>query len=66
MVTDIEYRKQGLGQKVIEKAIEIAKENKCYKVILQSGIKRSNAHSFYEKLGFAGGTKKAFDMRLEY
>ncbi|MBP5437136.1 MAG: GNAT family N-acetyltransferase [Treponema sp.] len=64
VVTDKNYRKQGLGKRLIEKAIETAKENNCYKVILLSGIARKEAHQFYEKIGFNGESKKAFDMRI--
>ena len=66
VVTDERYRKRGLGKKLIEMAICKAKENGCYKVMLQSGIKRTQAHAFYEKLGFDSSTKKAFDLRLNY
>ena len=66
VVTDKDHRKQGLAKKVIEKAVEFARQHKCYKVILQSGIARKEAHQFYEKLGFNGNSKKAFDMRLKY
>ena len=65
VVTDKDYRKQGLASKVIDMAVSYAKEKGCYKVILQSGIARVNAHRFYEKKGFDGNSKKAFDMRLE-
>lgn len=64
VVTDSNYRKQGLGRKVIEMAIDDAKEHNCYKAILQSGCQRTEAHKFYEKLGFNGNKKKAFDLRL--
>jgi GNAT superfamily N-acetyltransferase len=64
VVTDEDYRRIGIGKKLMEMAIEYAKENNCYKVILQSGIKRTEAHRFYEKLGFDGETKKAFDLRI--
>ena len=64
VVTDKNYRKRGLGRKVIEKAIETAKKNNCYKIILMSGIARKEAHEFYKNLGFNGETKKAFDMRI--
>ena len=65
VVTDQNYRKQGLARKVIEMAIEDAKANNCYKVILQSNCKRTEAHKFYENLGFDGNLKKAFDLRLK-
>ena len=64
VVTDKDFRKQGLGKKVINKAVETAKANGCYKVILMSGIARKEAHQFYESLGFVSETKKAFDMRI--
>ncbi|MBR4579964.1 MAG: GNAT family N-acetyltransferase [Lachnospiraceae bacterium] len=65
VVTDKDYRNLGLASKVMDMAIAFAKEQHCYKVILQSGMKRTEAHKFYEKKGFNGESKKAFDMRLE-
>ncbi|MCI5519543.1 MAG: GNAT family N-acetyltransferase [Treponema sp.] len=65
VVTDSEYRGQGLGRKVMEMAIEFARENNCYKVILQSASFRKEAHQFYENLGFDGESKKAFIMKLK-
>ena len=65
VVTDQEYRNRGLASRVIDMAIEFAKKHHCYKVILQSGAARTDAHRFYESKGFNGESKKAFDMRLE-
>ncbi len=65
VVTDKEYRKRGLASKVIDMAISFAKEHHCYKVILQSGMSRTEAHRFYENNGFNGTSKRAFDMRLQ-
>lgn len=65
VVTDREYRNRGLGSRVIGMAVGFAKERRCYKVILQSGKARTEAHRFYERTGFDGESKKAFDMRLE-
>ena len=64
VVTDAAYRKQGLARKVIEMATEDARANNYYKVILQSNCKRTEAHKFYENLGFDGNLKRAFDLRL--
>ena len=64
VVTDKDYRKQGLASRVIDMAVEFAKENDCYKALLQSGKSRTEAHQFYENKGFNGEAKKAFDMRL--
>ena len=65
VVTDSEYRGQGLGRKVMEMAIEFARKNNCYKVILQSASFRKEAHQFYKNLGFDGESKKAFIMKLK-
>ena len=63
--TDKDYRKRGLASGVIDMAIAFAKDHHCYKVILQSGMARTEAHQFYKSKGFNGDSKKAFDMRLE-
>ena len=52
VVTDEGYRKQGLASNVIDLAISYAKEKNCYKVVLQSGSARTEAHRFYESKGY--------------
>ena len=64
VVTDKNFRKQGLGKKVMEKAIEFAREKNCYKVILESGAWRTEAHQFYRNLGFDDTAKKSFLLKL--
>ena len=64
MITDVEYRRKGIGKTVMENAIKYAKEQNCYKVILHSGNKRTEAYPFYEKSGFDGSSKKAFEIRF--
>ena len=65
VVTDKEHRRLGLASRVLDMAISFAKERRCYKVILQSGINRTEAHRLYKSKGFSGESKKAFDMRLD-
>lgn len=65
VVTDAAYRRRGLARQVLQEAIRIAREKGCYKVMLQSGAGRTQAHSLYESLGFDGQAKRAFDLRLE-
>jgi len=60
VVTRPEARMRGLGRACLTKAIEFAKENGCYKIMLLSGSKRLDAHKFYESLGFSGDKKKGF------
>ena len=64
VITDEKYRNKGIGKKVIEMAIEYGKQNNCYKIILQSSYKRKKNHIFYEKCGFDGDSKKAFEIRF--
>lgn len=65
VVTDQAYRNKGLASRVLDMAVEFAKSRRCYKAILQSGKARTGAHRLYERKGFDGSSKKAFDMRLE-
>jgi len=64
VIIDKNYRKKGIGKNLMEKVIEYAKECNCYKVIIQSGKERKIAHKFYEKIGFNGKSKKAFELRF--
>ena len=65
VVTDQAYRNRGLASRVMDMAIDFARKRHCYKIVLQSGKARADAHRFYESKGFDGESKKAFDMRLE-
>jgi ribosomal protein S18 acetylase RimI-like enzyme len=64
VITDAGCRRAGIGRAIMEKAVEFAKSNDCYKVLLQSSVKREEAHRFYESIGFSGTTKKGFERRL--
>ena len=46
------YQKQGIGKKLIDSCIIIAKEKKCHRIRLESGNQRKESHQFYEHLGF--------------
>lgn len=46
------YRRQGIGRLMMLDAMEKAKEQGCYKLMLSSDKKRLMAHKFYKKLGF--------------
>ena len=64
VVTDEKWRGKGFGSLLLKKAIELAKEQNCYKVFLESGITRTGAHDFYRSLGFDDTSKKAFIIRF--
>lgn len=45
-------RGRGIGIAMIERALQIAGDAGCYKVMLSSNLKRMDAHRFYESIGF--------------
>jgi len=65
VITNDKYRKMGIGKKIIKMAVEYGKQNNCYTIILKSNVKRTEAHKFYEKCGFNGNSKKAFELKFE-
>jgi ribosomal protein S18 acetylase RimI-like enzyme len=46
------YQNQGIGKKLINSCIPLAKEKKCHRIRLESGNKRKESHLFYKHLGF--------------
>ena len=44
-----EYRKKGLGKLLINNLVQVCKDRKCYKILLDCSIELIN---FYEKCGF--------------
>jgi len=60
VVTDPDFRKQGLGTKVLQHALVEAWQAGCYKVMLLTGSKRESTLHFYEKAGFKRGVKTGF------
>jgi GNAT superfamily N-acetyltransferase len=57
-----EYRKQGLGTKLIQTAIEESKKRNCYKIIGTSRIYKEGVHKFYLKNGF---TNWGYEFRMD-
>lgn len=64
VATHSEYRKLGLGKKVLNKAVDIAKENYCYKIMLLTGSKKKETLNFYKSVGFRDDDKTGFIMKL--
>mgnify|MGYP001182377626 CR=1 FL=1 len=52
VVVGPDYQGHGIGEKMMEKAMELAQQKRCYKLMLSSNKKRVKAHHFYKKLGF--------------
>ncbi|MCU0847604.1 MAG: GNAT family N-acetyltransferase [Spirochaetes bacterium] len=64
MITHPAYRNRGLGKAVVTEAIRHARNRNCYKVMLLSDSKRTEAHAFYEAVGFDRGKKIGFVFSL--
>jgi len=63
VVTHEKYRNRGYGTRLLKKALEIARDKGCYKVMLLSG-RGEDTLSFYEKAGFERGKKTGFIVRF--
>ena len=46
------YQKQGIGKKLINSCVTLAKERNCHRIRLESGNQRKESHQFYKHLGF--------------
>ena len=64
VVTHKQHRNKGLGKSVLYKAIDIAKEKGCYKVMLLSGSKKEETLNFYRSTGFRDDIKTGFIIKL--
>lgn len=52
LIVDEKIRNQGIGKKLMDELIHIAKRHHCKKIELDSAPSRTQAHQFYIKLGF--------------
>lgn len=52
LVVTKSYQNQGVGKKLVNACIELAKKKKCHRIRLESGIQRKESHIFYKNLGF--------------
>jgi GNAT superfamily N-acetyltransferase len=52
----------GIGRKMMQFAMQTARDKGCYKLMLSSNARRERAHAFYESLGFE---RHGFSFRVE-
>lgn len=62
LIVDEAYRNKGIGKKLLQTAIAIARKKNCKKLELESSFHRTSAHIFYEKNGF---NKRAFYFSID-
>lgn len=60
VVTDREYRKQGLAGACLARAKEIAEQKACYKIMLLTGSKENTTLDFYRNAGYRSEDKTGF------
>ncbi|KEQ56431.1 phospholipiddiacylglycerol acyltransferase protein [Marine Group I thaumarchaeote SCGC RSA3] len=58
------YHCQGIGKKLVNSCISLAKENHCHRIRLESGNQRKESHQFYKHLGFEQSAL-SFTMNLD-
>ena len=46
------YQNRGIGKKLINFCITLAKKKKCHRIRLESGNQRKDSHEFYKHMGF--------------
>lgn len=64
VVTHIDYRNKGYASALLEKATEIAKERRCYKLFLETGSNKESTLNFYRNNGFVIDEKHSCLKRL--
>lgn len=62
VVTHHDFRKRGIGKRVLQRAVDLAWTADCYKVMLMTGSKERQILNFYLGAGFEQ-SKIGFQMR---
>ena len=52
LIVTEKLRYSGIGKKLIQYCIELAKKKNCYRIRLESGNQRTESHKFYKSVGF--------------
>lgn len=66
VVTDSMHRNKGVGKSILNRALEMAWEQNCYKAMLMSGRTDESVHAFYESCGFDPDEKQAYIRRTPF
>jgi GNAT superfamily N-acetyltransferase len=63
VVVEAELQGGGIGRQMMRFAMDLCAEHDCYKMVLSSHLKRAEAHSFYDGLGFR---KHGYSFLIEF
>ena len=64
LIVNEKYQNRGIGTKLVNACIALGKEKKCHRIRLESGIKRVEAHLFYNDMIF-DNTALSYSMNLK-
>ncbi len=65
VITHPEFRRQGIGQSMMQAVVEVAWQENCYKVMLLTGRVNEDVFRFYESCGFDRVGKQGFIARAK-
>lgn len=65
VVVDVEHRGQGIGRKLMEKLVELGKQNGLTEILLFSADKRIEAINLYKSLGFKEKESRIYVLKTE-
>lgn len=60
VVVDAAARGQGIGSALFQSIEDFCRDSLCSKIMLMSAAGRTDAHQFFERVGFAGSVKRGF------
>ncbi|MBP2645771.1 MAG: hypothetical protein H6Q75_1211 [Firmicutes bacterium] len=64
LVVDKECKGKGIGKRLVQAAEEYAHKQNCYYIMLLSSSYRTEAHRFYEAIGYSSDAAKGFKKYL--
>lgn len=62
VVVEPALQRSGVGRAMMAHALAICRQKGCYKMTLSSNLRRTDAHAFYEALGFE---KHGYSFRID-
>lgn len=65
VVVHSDFQRRGIGRALMERMVDECRSHQCYKIMLMSSRKRSDAHAFYRSIGFDPDVKQAFVITTE-